>query len=221
MEKIVLCDFCGTIADFQTLDPFLEYVINQSYPIKYKAIVNPMVIGLCHMITKVIKRFGYSIFPYKILLTSMIKGISLDQLTKFGKEYYDLKIKTNLIPATLGLIKELQANGYRIIIVSGGSDMYIRYFANEFKISDIISSQFNFENGICTGKLNQDCFGIDKVKLINSFIEKNNINCVYQIGISDSISDLPMLQLCNKIIIISHFKHQNWITKDMEEIIWE
>ena len=60
-----------------------------------------------------------------------------------------------------------------------------------------------------------------KVEVINSFTERNNLDCSFEACVTDSISDLPILDLCKEKIIISSNKHQNWVTGDMKEIIYD
>ena len=60
-----------------------------------------------------------------------------------------------------------------------------------------------------------------KVEVINSFIERNGIECSFEACVTDSISDRPILDLCRKKIIISSKKHQKWVTSDMKEIVYD
>ena len=79
------------------------------------------------------------------LLTYQTKGMEYSLLERYGKDFYDKKLKSNFIIPTIELIKDLQKENYRIILVSGGSDLYIKQFADEFGIKDILTSQIEFK----------------------------------------------------------------------------
>ena len=220
-EKIVLVDFCETIANFQTLDPFLEYVIRKVNPQKYYWICSPAVTNLCSVMTRIMQHVGITYYVYKHLLVKQLKGLGYNAIVECGKEYYREKVRDNLIMPTVELLRELQKEQYRIVILSGGSDFYIRCFADEIGIRDVLSAEFGFAGSVCTGKIKNECLGENKVISLKKYIEEKKITGVFSIGISDSQSDISMLKLCERKIVISHHKHQNWITNDMEEIIWD
>ena len=220
-EKIVLVDFCETIANFQTLDPFLEYVIRKVNPQKYYWICSPAVTNLCSVMTRIMQHVGITYYVYKHLLVKQLKGLGYNVIVECGKEYYREKVRDNLIAPTVELLRELQKEQYRIVILSGGSDFYIRCFADEIGIRDVLSAELVFSGSVCTGKIKNECLGEDKVIILKKYIEEEKIAGVFSIGISDSQSDIPMLMLCKRKIVISHHKHQNWLTNNMEEIIWD
>lgn len=221
MERIALIDFCGTVVNFQTFDAFLNFIIMNEYPQRYRIINNLLFIYLFKLITRILRIFGWNGYLYKNILVSQLKGISIGQFQKYGEKFYRQRIKGNFIEQTINLIKELKTKDYRIIIVSGGSHFYIERFSEEFGINDIISAQIQFKKDKCTGVLKTDCLGKNKVKLIKEYCYKNKINGIFDVAVSDSVSDLPLLDLCRQKIVISHNSSQKWIRKDMEEIIWQ
>ena len=78
-----------------------------------------------------------------------------------------------------------------------------------------------FKKDKCTGVLKTDCLGKSKVELIKQYFYINKINGTFDIAVSDSVSDLPLLDLCRQKIVISHNRPQKWVREDMEEIIWQ
>ena len=220
-EKIVLVDFCETIAKFQTLDPFLEYIIKKEHSQRYRWICNSVVINMCAVITRILQHMGITYYAYKHLLVKQLHGLSVSTIAGYGRKYYQEKIKDNLIVPIVELLQELQKEQYRIIILSGGAEFYIRCFADEIGIKDVLTAEFEFAGTVCTGRIKNECLSEDKVTLLKEYIEKRKIKGVFSIGVSDSRSDTPMLSLCERQIIVSHHKHQSWITNDMEEIVWD
>ena len=64
------------------------------------------------------------------------------------------------------------------------------------------------------------CMGEEKIRDLKYYMLENKIIGVFEVGLSDSDSDLPMLNLCKRKIVVSQAKHQDWVTEDMEEIVW-
>lgn len=219
-EKIALIDFCGTIADFQTLDPFLQYVCTKEHPLRSFWINSSLTAMLCALITRVLRVFGSKRYVYKCLLVHQLKGLNKTRLSVYGEEYYINRIKDHFIIPTIEIIDDLRSCGYRLVIVSGGSDLYIRKFADEYGIDDVISAQFGYKEDICNGKLTSECMGSEKVDIIADYFKEHGIIGEILTGISDSCSDLPMLNLCKHKIVVSHGKHQEWVHDDIEEVIW-
>lgn len=220
MEKLAIIDFCGTIANYQTLDPYLEFVLRENCPEQYYIY---KFLGGKHfqLLKEKVKNQGCPVCPRDVLVKKL-KGLPVERLEDCGKYYYKRRVRRNLIQETLQLISKLKLEHYRVIIVSGGLDYYIRFFAEEFGIHDVITTQLEIVAGICTGKLKAStpCMGKAKVDLLNSYMEYHRIKGKLQIGITDSWTDLPLLNQCKKKVIISKKKHQPWVTDDMEEIIW-
>lgn len=220
MERLALFDFCGTIANFQTLGPYLEYVLSNESPIKYRILCNAFSRFFFRIIDMFIAKAGMHCFIYKLIMVRQMKGISRSALKKYGTEYYQQTIRDNLINETVNLLKKLYGEGYRIVIVSAGSDFYIRDFAAEYGIEDLITAEFGFTDEKCTGRLLSECMYEEKTERIKDFIRGHDQLWSCEIACSDSVSDLPMFGLCRRKIVISHGAHQQWVTKDMEEIIW-
>ena len=221
MKQVALIDFCETVVNFQTFDALLNFIIMNEYPKRYRIINNKFLIFLYEFITKVLRKFGWNGYLYKNVLIRQLKGITIWQLQDYGQAFYNQKIKGNFIEPTLDFIKKLKGQDYHIVIVSGGSHFYIKKFAEDFEIHDIITAQLQFKQNKCTGVLERDCLGKNKVELVEEYFNKNNLNEIFDIAISDSLSDLPIFNLCRRKIVISKDKHQKWVTKDMEEIIWQ
>lgn len=221
MDSIVLLDFCGTVADFQTLDPYLQFVIKREFPSRYALLCNPVSIGVGRMATHILYKTGIRCSIYKQLLIWLLKGVTYDNLMEYGLEYYTQRIRKHLIEPTLRLIDKYQTEHYRFIILSGGLDFYISHFAKEFNIPDMICAQLEFRKGYCTGRLLSDCMGNNKLTRLLNYVKEEKIDGIFKVAITDSQSDWPILRICKKKIIISHHIHQKWVTDDMKELIWD
>ncbi len=222
MNKIVLLDFCGTVIRFQTFDPFVKMILKSEFPKRYSIATNHCVCFFFSIVQRILQYFNYSGYVYKKFLVWLLRGLSKDKFEYFAKEYYELELKKSFIDETIEIVKDKIASGYRVIIVSGGCDEYIYHFARDIGITDIIASKFEIFDGKLTGRFEGlDCMGKSKIVLLNQYLKNNKIEGSFDICITDSISDKPLLNICKNKIIISNKSHQKWVENDLEEIIWD
>ena len=220
MKKIALFDFCETIANFQTADAFVDFVrFNENK----KSIKQWKRLHSILKRTKIVKILSL-LFPQhsinKRIYAMQLRGLSYDRLNELAKDYYKQVICQNLIPDVLNELIKLRNEGYRILLVSGGYDLYLNYFAEDYSINskDVISTKFYFKGGICTGMFDgKDCMGKEKVIRLNQHIIKDRY---YSIAFSDSKSDIPMLDWADEGIVIRKSSNNKW-NKKYKEIIWK
>lgn len=219
-EKVALFDFCETLVNFQTADAYVDYVreIRQTKLMLRKERVQILLrkAKLIQIFEK-ITQGRYSI--NKRIKLWQLRGIKSKELESLSYSFYQNKIRPNLIPELNNILKILQKEGYEVYVVSGGYDIYLKFFIAEFNLKGCISSQIKMVNGICTGRMSGlDCLRTNKTILLNKYF---GVKPKYSIAFSDSITDLPLLQWVDKGCVVSKNKHQSWSDKyNLEEIIW-
>jgi len=191
-EKIALFDFCETIVSFQSADRYARYVVdNFATPIvrfRHRLYVLQEKFHLASRFNK----YFHTRFITKELLLKQLKGVKYEVMDLAAKEYYNMIIRPNLIPETIVELMRLQKDGYRIVIVSAGYDIYIKYFAKEFGINteDVHANKLLFKDQEFCGGYDKDCIGEVKVEILNENFRKED---VYVVAYTDSESDLPLL----------------------------
>lgn len=215
-NNIVVIDFCGTIVDFQSFNPFMEFCLTRK---KKKCFL------IRHLkIRNVVQRINVRFFKrdfYKQYLIRKMKGFLQSDIQTMAKDYYDEVIKERIIKQTISRIEEYQENGAKTLILSAGGSDYIKLFAKEHGIDCVIANEFKFDNGKCVGRLKRlDCIGNQKVTYLKEALDDITDNPIVLAAISDSDSDLPILDLAKEKIVISYKTHQLWVKNDMEEIIY-
>lgn len=225
-EKVILLDFCETVVKFQSADRYVHFV-SDSKPLfssKLKKIIYKILVRI--RIVRLLTR----LFPHasinKRMILYRLKGYSYNELNKLAYDYYNSEIKPQIIDSTIKLLREYQSLGYRIIIVSGGYDIYIKFFADDYDIKDVVSSKIGFSSGICTGKLlSKDCLWDNKVILLEQYLKDADIRIdkANSISISDSLSDIPILNYVKKQIIVHRADKEKWFEKFnyTNVILWE
>ncbi len=225
-EKVVLLDFCETIVKFQTADNFVFFVGKKNPSLRYKLLEIFYKVMIKLKIEMIISRFFPSISFNKRLILIRLSNYMINDLESYAKEYYLDVLKPNFILASIKFLKTLQAEKYRVIILSGGYDLYLRYFAEEYNINDIISTKIGFKKNRCTGKFNgDDCLWKNKVRLLEEYCIKRKIKIDRDnsFAITDSESDLPMLNYVGKQVIVHRSDKNEWYKKFKFEniILWE
>jgi HAD superfamily hydrolase (TIGR01490 family) len=220
MNKIALFDFCETIANFQTADAYVDFVRERLHDCRMCRLEKMQVFLRTIkviQIVEIITRYRFSI--NKRIKLWQLRGHGLAELQALAREYYQERIKPNFIPEMMGKLLELKAQGYSIFLVSGGYNIYLRYFAEENDLSGVISTKVGFKNDVCTGKFDGiDCLREEKTKLLNQYFKKKP---KYSIAFSDSITDIPFLKWADEGYVVSRNKHQIWSKKNkLNEIIW-
>lgn len=221
-SKIALFDFCETIVDFQTADRFVDFAVHRLRPrlLKLYSYILAFLqkIGIISFLSK---RWFPQASINKRLVLFQLRGVSEIFLNKCAKDYYEQELRPHFINKVVGELLSKQNEGYRIILLSGGYDIYLKYFAKDFDIAenDIISTRIKFYEGHCRGTFDgPDCLGNNKVLLLEKRFEREN---VYSIAYSDSKSDLPMLNWADKGVIVRRENTPSWDTKKLfSEIIW-
>ena len=219
MNKVALFDFCETLANFQTADAYVRYVQSHSVP------TNEGFRLLCNILNQsrvlgVIRRLKPKSSIDKRFILKQMKGRTFEEMDHLAKDYYEKQIKPNLIEPVVAELRKLQSEGYVIYVISAGYDIYLKYFIEDFKVDGLLSTKVEFKNGICTGKFDgQDCMFDYKINYINSAIQGDHSQWM---ALSDSVTDLPMLELVGNPIVVSRNKSQNWAEKrNMKQIIWK
>lgn len=214
-KRVALFDFCETVVSKQTGDDFVGFTLkkNKMY-VKYAAYYfykSRLYTSLCRFLPAVND-------PVKQKVLRLLSGLTHESIQTSAREYA-ASLHKFIIPEVYSDMVRLKEEGYLICIVSAGYNVYIEKFCTH--IADIIiSNELNFKNNRFIGYLMaDDCIGDEKVRRIFDAIRLPNI--FFEIGYSDSISDLPMLQLCIKKVVVSFNAKQDWASKlSFDQIVY-
>ena len=197
-DKVAFFDFCETITNFQTGNAFIYYVVKheQSISFKLKILWKKTIIKLK---SKLIKKYNS-----KLDVLNLIKGLEYNKLNNYAFNFYVEKVRNNFIPEIINEIEKLKNDRYRIYIVSGGYDLYLKYFVEEFQLDGYFSTKIKFHNGKCTGRFDGiDCMNKNKIKYIEEYFKNEPLKEYQTIAYSDSKSDLPLLEYVISAVVVS------------------
>lgn len=219
-KDIVIFDFCETLCNFQTADAFVDYVRSKigSAKIQKKENLNlflrrTRIASIAELLT------FHKLSILKRLKLWQLVGVKESVVTELALGYYRDVVRPNLIGRTLDILKEYHNKDCLVYLISGGYEQYLRFFVEEFRIDNLISSKIAFSDGCCTGKLEGvDCVCNNKVKLlkVNLGNKRNRIIASY----SDSKSDIPILSIADQPFVVSRSPQLWAVKKKFNEIIW-
>ncbi len=222
MDRVALFDFCGTIADFQTFNPFIELVLKKEKPERYRFYKNKFVTETVKIITKMINMFAHDYYFDKHLLVALTKGIHEKAFIDQAYIYYNNIVTTRLISKSLEILALCKGQGIYTIILSAGCDQYINLFAEKYGVDSIIASKLCFVHGVSVGRFeDKDINGKVKIEALKYFMNERGMDPNYILGVSDSASDKSVLDLCKRKIVISKGKHQSWVNDNYQEVIYD
>ena len=177
-NKLALFDFDGTLVDFDTVNPFIRFVL-KTHP---ELDVDPDLT-----------------LPHKQYRLKLLKGLTEFELSQLAEQYYEKEIKPNLIPQTTNELKRLCDKGYKICVVSGSYDVYLQYFCNEYRIDSLVCTTILYRDGICQGAFDGlDCLGSNKLVLLRDVYGVDSFLEIQSVAYSDSSSDLPLFHACRE-----------------------
>ena len=87
------------------------------------------------------------------IVHAVLRGISRDRLDLLGEEEFQYKLKPLLKPEGVHKLKELQATGAEVVLVSQGLEHVMRPLARHLGVHWIIANRLEFRDGMATGRL--------------------------------------------------------------------
>lgn len=203
-KELVLYDFCGTLVDFQTANAYVNYVISKK-GLKRNLIDYARLILNRLYLMPLLNHFHKRISVNKSMLLYRLKGCSFNEMDLYGQEFYENCIKPHLVQPVVETLKNDIQSGKVVVIVSGGYDIYIKYFAAEYNVQNLLSTSLHFENEVFSGHIkDRDCMGNEKVRMLSNYFNTENVLDVFRqvTGYSDSESDIPLFLICSKRIVV-------------------
>jgi thioester reductase-like protein len=84
---------------------------------------------------------------------SVLRGVSRDRLELLGEEYFHYKLKPYLKPQGVARLKQLQASGAEVVLVSQSLDHIMRPLAKYLGVRWLLVNRLEFRDRIATGRL--------------------------------------------------------------------
>jgi len=145
-------------------------------------------------------------FRYKIGILD-IRSWTLDMMAQFDGQsekklaeeaiaWVEDAVVETVYPEAERLVDEHLAESHVVAIVSGATAFVVRPIAARLGIEHILYTRLEVENGLFTGRVIEPiCFEEGKIYWLQQFIEEQGIDLAKSYFYTDSITDLPLLDL--------------------------
>ena len=218
-SRLVIFDFCGTLIRFQTADRYVRFCVERLKANKSVQRRNALIRLMDKL--RIFKLYNL-LFPgnnwRKRMVLSELKGVEYVVCDRLAHEYFTEELLPGIVAPLAEKLQEHLSQGDRVCILSGGYDIYIKYFAEYFGVKEVISSKISFVEGVCTGEMaGADCMRGNKLDYIRPLLQGSKTICY-----TDSQSDIPLLEAVDTPVVVSRSKPQQWATqRNYNQIIWD
>lgn len=191
-RKIIIFDICDTIYNSNTTFDFLDYEFkgNKRYMLSRK--ISKTI--FFRAINKSLKLFTVDFTRAYFLY--YLKGYSKHNLDVAVDNFFDDVLTHKKRQWVIDKLTKLKDEGKPVILVSATIDAIAKRIASEFSV-EYLSSAISFRGDICSGRLERDLLG-NKENYIHEDIE---------LIVTDNLSDLPLVRMAEKSIILSSKKN--------------
>ncbi len=124
------------------------------------------------------------------------KGQSERSLTREANAWFRERVIDTVYPEAEELVRHHQKEGHVVAIVSGATKFVVRPLAARLGIKHILYTRLEVETGRFTGRVVEPiCFEEGKIYWLQHLVEQQNIDLARSFFYTDSITDLPLLEL--------------------------
>ncbi|MBO5619571.1 MAG: HAD-IB family hydrolase [Paludibacteraceae bacterium] len=218
-HRLVIFDFCGTLIRFQTADRYVSFCLRNAPQSKSTRLRQFLVRTMEKLkLFKIYNRINKANNWHKRMILWQLKGLDYSTCDQLAQKYFEQELLPNEIAPAVQQMQAHITDGDRVCLLSGGYDIYIRHFAAHYGIQEYVSSRIEFQNGLCTGKMQGlDCMRGNKLVFFRELRKKGEHTIFY----TDSISDIPLLEIVDEQIIVSHAAPQKWAEqRNYKQILW-
>ncbi|MEG0307397.1 MAG: HAD family hydrolase [Clostridium sp.] len=211
MEKLAIFDIDYTLTRKETSMELYKYMVKRDKKL-LRYLPSHIVTGLFYGV----KVYNASKTKEKFL--RFLEGTKEEELKALVKDFYKNQISNILYEDGIKAIKDFKKNGYKVYLISASPEFYVSEFYNIEGVDKVIGTKFNMDDGVFTPRVvGENCKGEEKVRRLKEELKKDNIEVDFKNSymFSDSLSDLPLLNLVGKGYLINYKK-----THDLEILRW-
>ena len=124
------------------------------------------------------------------------KGRSERALTREANQWFREYVRPKIYPEAIELTRKHAERGHVVALVSGATKFVLRPLAEHLGVKHIMHTHLEVKDGRFTGRVQQPiCFGEGKIYWVQQMIEREGVELARSYFYSDSITDLPLLEL--------------------------
>lgn len=185
---IAVFDFDDTITTEKTLYDFIAFYHGKIRLRLGLVLLSPvLLLELLHLVSKEKVK--------EIIISYFLKGEKKEKVDAACANY-SIKLIEILNPHALDKIQWHQEKGHTIVIDCSACEDWVKPWAKEAGINNVIATRLETKNGILTGKLaGRDCYGQQKVSRFLELFPKRDSYILYVYG--DDKGDKELLAIAD------------------------
>lgn len=135
---------------------------------------------------------------------SVLTQHSLEQLQAWRSDFLNSVIDPMIQNGKADLLKPHQDADDDILIITATNDFITAPIAERLNVPTLLATQAEFIDGQYTGKVaGTPCYQTGKITRLNQWLKENNKEFEDSTFYSDSINDLPLLELVDRPIVVT------------------
>ncbi len=125
-------------------------------------------------------------------------------LEREARVWFEEVVARTIYPRAAELVREHEERGHVVAIVSGATKFVVRPLAERLGVKHFLYTRLEVEDGRFTGRVVEPiCFEEGKIYWIQHFIERHGIDLAKSFFYTDSITDLPLLDLVGHPVAVN------------------
>jgi len=190
-NKIAIFDVDGTLIDSQSQQLFLKYM-------RRKNLIN-FIAYFRIMVWFILYKLGLIKNPKEIMdyAFSFLNSFEDERISKLVNDFFTNDLKAHLFPDAVALVKKHQENGDQVFLVSNALEYIVKEIGRylNIDIDNCIGTKLEVKDGLLTGHILGDMvYSSNKITVIRSAFERNQVVPEETWGYSDHISDIELLK---------------------------
>jgi HAD superfamily hydrolase (TIGR01490 family) len=132
------------------------------------------------------------------------RGQSEAELEREARVWFEESVAQTIYPRAVELLREHEERGHVVAIVSGATKFVVRPVAERLGVRHLLYTRLEVQSGCFTGRVVEPiCFEEGKIYWIQQFIEEQGIDLAKSFFYTDSITDLPLLDLVGHPVAVN------------------
>lgn len=136
-------------------------------------------------------------------LSRMVAGWAVDEVSRIVEETLNEQIVPMIFDEAATLIEEHKAAGREVIIVSTSGADIVEPIARMLGADKALATRLAVSEGRYTGEIWFYCHGENKATAIREYAEEHGYDLQESFAYSDSITDLPMLEVVGHPFVVN------------------
>jgi putative phosphoserine phosphatase/1-acylglycerol-3-phosphate O-acyltransferase len=128
-----------------------------------------------------------------------VKGVREQIFINVGEEVYEKYLAQAIYPESRALVAAHLAKGHTVAIISAATPYQVNPIARDLSVEHVICTRMEVKDGKFTGEIVEPaCWGDGKAKAALALAEEKDLDLSKSYFYTDSVSDLPLLELVGK-----------------------